>query len=65
MDVLESLLGRGLGADINVRNEGHRTPLSLAAAKGNVHVVRLLIERGAEVDCKTVTRTWRGQTCVE
>ncbi|KAN0105623.1 Ankyrin repeat-containing domain protein [Russula decolorans] len=48
MDVLKSLLVQG--ADINPRNESHRTPLNLAAAKGNDHVVRLLIERGAEVD---------------
>jgi ankyrin repeat protein len=42
-DDLESLLERG--ADANVRNECHKTPLNLAVAKGNVLFVHLLFER--------------------
>jgi ankyrin repeat protein len=42
------LLERGVG--INARNASNRTPLVRAAAKGNVDVACLLIERGAEVD---------------
>jgi len=47
-DALRSLLERGV--DINARNASNQAPLNRAADKGKVDVVRLLIERGAEVD---------------
>jgi ankyrin repeat protein len=56
IDVLKSLLDRG--ADVNIRDESHRTPLCVAAFKGNLGVARLLVERGAEVD----TRDKEGRT---
>jgi ankyrin repeat protein len=40
------------GVDINDRNAIDETPLDSAAAKGNVEVVQLIIERGAEVDSR-------------
>jgi ankyrin repeat protein len=51
IDTVESLLGRRM--DIKARNASNQTLLDRAAAKGNVDVVRLLIERGrAEVDSR-------------
>ena len=44
IDLLKSLLERGM--DINARDASTETPLSLAATKGNIDVVRLLIEWG-------------------
>src|SRR6266852_7417022 len=38
------------GSNINARNAQFRTPLHVAAVKGKLEVIRLLIERGAEVD---------------
>jgi hypothetical protein len=69
MIALTSLLERGL--DTNARDASNETLLDRAAAKGNFDVVRLLIERGAEVDsCDKWGWTplysasiWRGRAC--
>lgn len=39
----------GNGADINARNASGETPLMVAAAKGNITAMRLLLERGAVI----------------
>jgi Ankyrin repeats (3 copies) len=48
-DFVKSLLKRGVDS-INARDASNQTPLDIAAAKGSVNVVRLLIKREAEVD---------------
>jgi ankyrin repeat protein len=51
IDAVESLLGRGM--DIKAGNASNQTLLDKATAKGEVDVVRMLIERGrAEVDSR-------------
>jgi ankyrin repeat protein len=37
------------GANVNARQRNHRTPLDLSARNGNLGVVKLLLERGADV----------------
>jgi ankyrin repeat protein len=39
-----------LGADVNARNVGRRTPLHFAARAGRIEAVTALLARGAEVD---------------
>ena len=39
-------------ADVNVRNKEGQAPLHLAAERGYVRVIELLIERGADVDAR-------------
>ena len=40
------------GAEVDARQPGWRTPLMLAAAKGNLPVVRALLEAGADPAAK-------------
>jgi ankyrin repeat protein len=51
--VLESLLGQGL--DVNSVSDlpGERTALASAAAANQMEIVRLLIEKGADINAKT------------
>ena len=44
--VAQLLLERG--ADVNARRHGHRTPLHLASYVGNLEIVRLLLDHGAD-----------------
>ena len=44
------------GADVNVADENGETPLLLASAGGHLGPVRLLLDRGAEVDAKDAKR---------
>ena len=46
------------GLDVNAANEGDFTALHCAAFSGLNEVIRLLVERGADVDA----RDWRGRT---
>ena len=50
LNAAEALLKEG--APITYTNSGGRTPLIVAAARGNCGLVRLLIEKGAPVDEK-------------
>src|SRR5262245_7026985 len=43
------------GARVDARNEFELTPLIVAADKGNVQLVRLLVARGADVNLKDHT----------
>lgn len=50
MDTVEVLLRAGISRD--VRNKVERTPLHVAAQEGNIRIVNLLLQHGADVDCK-------------
>jgi len=41
------------GAEINVQNKMLMTPLHMAAVKGDLRIVELLVEKGAEVEVLT------------
>ena len=47
------------GADVNVKDTYGQTPLHLAASKGQIKVIRCLIENGANVN---VTQETTGST---
>ena len=40
------------GADPNICNHGHSTPLHQASSKGELEFVRLLLSYGANIDAK-------------
>ena len=46
-DCINSLVGSG--ADVNVKDKKHYTPLHAAAAGGQCHAVKMLLELGANV----------------
>jgi ankyrin repeat protein len=50
----------GAGADVNSADAAKTTPLQLAAAEGDLSLVRLLIARGADVK----HRDWKGDTAL-
>ncbi|MBF0147498.1 MAG: ankyrin repeat domain-containing protein [Magnetococcales bacterium] len=50
MQIAQTLLSKG--ADVKAVNSEGRTPLILAANRGNVEMVQLLLKQGAEVDAK-------------
>jgi ankyrin repeat protein len=50
--VAELLLQRD--ADVNARRKDHSTPLHVASYYGNVEIVRLLLDNGANADAKSV-----------
>lgn len=41
-----------MGVNINAGDYDRRTPLHLAVSAGNVDVIKYLIEKGADVNCK-------------
>lgn len=43
-----------LGADVNLQDEEGRTPLNLAASKGNKELARILIDAGADVNIEDI-----------
>ncbi len=43
------------GANIEVKNDAGATPLIFASVKGHPDVVKLLLERGANVNARTNT----------
>jgi ankyrin repeat protein len=57
---VKALLDQGVPVDAKARYD--RTPLSFAAARGNVEIVRLLLERGADVKAKD---TFYGATALD
>jgi ankyrin repeat protein len=46
------------GANPNVRFGGGRTPLMLAAAKGNIQIVTMLLDAGADISAVDSERGW-------
>lgn len=52
LEVVESLIKKG--AEVNVKNDRHCTPLHYAAEQGHVIVAELLIANGANVNAKTI-----------
>lgn len=50
-ETIKSLIAQG--NDINTRNTQGMAPLHLAAAKGNIDMIQLLLDSGAEVDVVT------------
>ena len=46
MSLLESLLRTGV--DVNIRNSDGMTPLMAAASSGNLEMIRLLLDKGAD-----------------
>jgi ankyrin repeat protein len=58
--IKQILAGLGLGVDdINApsKTEGE-TPLTMASARGDIRVTKLLLERGADTESVTSTRQW-------
>lgn len=51
-DVVDMLLDIGISPDIEDARHGRQRALHVAAAKGSERCAALLIERGAEVDCR-------------
>ncbi|KAK2461995.1 hypothetical protein APHAL10511_006458 [Amanita phalloides] len=49
---LTALLEKGLNVDLDVRDEFKYTPLHLAADRGNVGIVKLLLKKGADRSLK-------------
>ena len=47
------------GVDVNARDKEGATALSRAVARGNVEVVRTLLENGADVECGDWDTPWR------
>ena len=56
-DCINSLVGSG--ADVNVKDKKHYTPLHAAAAGGQCHAVKMLLELGANVSHSTVHVLYR------
>lgn len=50
--MIEHLLSEG--ADVNSRADGGTTPLMIAAARGNLPIVQLLLDRGASPNLRDV-----------
>ncbi len=50
VDMVQALLARGVGADVQEEDFPGETPLLLATAMGNVEISRVLIEAGANVN---------------
>ena len=53
MEILELLINKG--ADVNLSHQGNSPAVILAVAKGEVEVVKLLLDNGAKVDLYTVS----------
>jgi ankyrin repeat protein len=51
VNVVEFLLGRGVGAEMTLRADG-ATPLHWAALGGHLEIVRMLLARGADVNAR-------------
>ena len=49
-DIVKLLLDAG--ADKDIKNSCHRTPLHLATMKNHTDIVKLLIERGADMEVR-------------
>ena len=45
------------GTDINTRNKYRQTPLHLAATGGHIEIVRLLLEKGADINARDIKGT--------
>lgn len=54
-DLLEYILGQGNAGLVNATENGGWTPLMIAASKGNLRIVKLLLSRGANVDARSST----------
>ncbi|XP_077283110.1 uncharacterized protein LOC143909084 [Arctopsyche grandis] len=50
--VVENIIQKFVKIDLNVRDNGGRTPLHLAAARGRVGIVALLVKKGADISAK-------------
>ena len=50
VQVIEVLLDYGKNTDLEARSEMNRTPLHIAAIKGWLDIVKLLIRSGADVN---------------
>lgn len=48
VDLVQKILD--IGIDVNISNEHTKSPLHIAASKGQTEVVKLLIEKGASID---------------
>ncbi len=49
--VVKALLAKK--ADVNCQNKNGETPIFLAAGRGDVEIVKLLLDNGAKLDVKT------------